>query len=127
MPVYSILLAFVVGELAFLPFPSWQSLVGLVTSATAIMYAFAPVSLTALASQDPDRARPYRLPDPKMLSPVGFVSANLIIYWSGFEATWKILAAIFIGRIVFEIALRRPATSAGRTSTGAPPPGSGPG
>jgi hypothetical protein len=28
--------------IAFLPFPSWQSLVGLVTSATAIMHAFAP-------------------------------------------------------------------------------------
>jgi amino acid transporter len=107
VPVYSILLAFIVGELAFLPFPSWQSLVGLVTSATAIMYAFAPVSLTALALRDPDRHRPYRLPYPKVLSPVGFVSANLIIYWGGFEATWKLLAAIFVGRVLFEIALRR--------------------
>jgi amino acid transporter len=107
VPVYSILLAFIIGELAFLPFPSWQSLVGLVTSATAVMYAFAPVSLTALANRDPERQRPYRLPYPKVLSPIGFVSANLIIYWSGFEATWKILAAIFLGRIVFEIALHR--------------------
>src|SRR6478735_43906 len=107
VPVYSILLAFIVGELAFLPFPSWQSLVGLVTSATAVMYAFAPVSLTALANRDPERPRPYRLPYPKVMSPIGFVSANLIIYWSGFEATWKILAAIFLGRVVFEIALHR--------------------
>lgn len=107
VPVYSILLAFVVGELAFLPFPSWQSLVGLVTSATAIMYAFAPVSLTALALRDPDRARPYRLPFPKVLSPVAFVSADLIVYWSGFEATWKILTAIFLGRVLFEISLLR--------------------
>ena len=107
VPVFSILLAFVVGEAAFLPFPSWQSLVGLVTSATAIMYAFAPVSLTALAIRDPDRARPYRLPYPKVLSPVGFISANLIVYWGGFEATWKLLAAIFLGRVIFEIRLRR--------------------
>jgi amino acid transporter len=107
VPVYSILLAFVVGLLSFLPFPSWQSLVGLITSATAIMYAFAPVSLTALAMRDPERPRPYRLPYPKVLSPIGFISANLIIYWSGFEATWKILAAIFLGRVVFEIALHR--------------------
>jgi amino acid transporter len=107
VPVYSILLAFVIGELAFLPFPSWSSLVGLVTSATAIMYAFAPVSLAALRERDPDRPRPYRLPYPRVLAPVGFVSANLIIYWSGFEATWKLLTGIFIGRILFEIALRR--------------------
>jgi amino acid transporter len=107
VPVYSILLAFIIGELAFLPFPSWSSLVGLVTSATAIMYAFAPVSLAALRERDPERPRPYRLPYPHVLAPLGFVFANLIIYWGGFEATWKLLTGIFIGRIFFEIALRR--------------------
>jgi amino acid transporter len=106
-PVYSILLAFVIGELCFLPFPSWQSLVGLVTSATAMMYAFAPVSLAALNLRDPDRPRPYRMPAPQVLAPIGFISANLIIYWSGFEATWKILTAVFVGRLIFEVALRR--------------------
>jgi amino acid transporter len=107
VPVFSILLAFVVGLLAFLPFPSWSSLVGLVTSATAIMYAFAPVSLAALQQRDPDRNRPYRLPFPSVLNPIGFVAANLIIYWGGFEATWKLLAGIFLGRVLFEIQLRR--------------------
>ncbi|UQX87010.1 APC family permease [Jatrophihabitans telluris] len=107
VPTYSILLAFVIGEITFLPFPSWSSLVGLVTGATAIMYAFAPVSLAALQARDPDRPRPYRLPMPKVLNPVGFVAANLIIYWGGFEATWKLLTAIFVGRVLFEITLRR--------------------
>jgi amino acid transporter len=107
VPMYSILLAFVVGELAFLPFPSWQSLVGLVTSATATMYAFAPVSLAALARRDPQRERPYRLPFPSVLAPVGFVSANLIIYWSGFEASWKILTAIVLGQVLYGITLAR--------------------
>jgi amino acid transporter len=107
VPFYSILLAFVLGELAFLPFPSWASLVGLVTSATAIMYAFAPVSLAALKLRNPEREHPYRIPAPLVLCPLGFVAANLIIYWGGFEATWKLLAGIFIGRIIFEIAIRR--------------------
>jgi amino acid transporter len=107
VPVYSVLLAFVVGELAFLPFPSWSSLVGLVTGATAIMYAFAPVSLAALQQRDPDRPRPYRAPFPKLLNPLGFIAANLIIYWGGFEAMWKLLTGIFVGRILFEIMLRR--------------------
>jgi amino acid transporter len=127
VPVYSILLAFVVGELAFLPFPSWSSLVGLVTSATAIMYGFAPVSLAALQQRDPDRQRPYRMPYPKLLNPFGFIAANLIIYWSGFEATWKILTGIFLGRVVFETALRRSDTLKRTISTGVPRPGSGPG
>jgi amino acid transporter len=105
VPLFSILLALVVGELSLLPLPSWQALVGLVTSATAIMYSFAPVSLAALRKRDPDRERPYRLPWPAVLAPVGFVFSNLIIYWGGFEATWKILVAIFIGRVLFEITL----------------------
>jgi amino acid transporter len=107
VPIYSILLAFIVGELAFLPFPSWSSLVALVTGATAIMYAFAPVALAALQKQDGDRPRPYKIPYPKVLNPAGFAAANLIIYWGGFEAMWKLLAGIFLGRVLFEIMLRR--------------------
>lgn len=109
-PVGSILLALVVGLIALLPFPSWQSLVGLITDATAIMYAFAPVSLEALIRQHAGRHHPYRVPWPQVLTPFGFVSANLIIYWSGFEAIWKLLTAILIGRIIFEIALHRSKT-----------------
>jgi amino acid transporter len=107
VPIYSILLAFVIGEITFLPFPSWNSLVGLVTGATAIMYAFAPVSLAALHKRDPERKRPYRAPFPAVLNPVAFCAANLIIYWGGFEAMWKLLTAIFLGRVLFEVALRR--------------------
>jgi len=111
VPINSILLAFIVGEIAFLPFPSWQSLVGLVTSATAIMYAFAPVSLYALRKRDPDRPRPYRLPAYRILSPAGFVSANLIIYWSTFAATWKLSLALVAGLIIFSITrMRLPAS-----------------
>jgi amino acid transporter len=103
VPVWSIVLSFVVGEISFLPFPSWQSLVGVITSATALMYAFAPVSLIALRRRDPERPRPYRLPAPNVLAPAGFVAANLIIYWSGFDVTWKILVAIAVGFILFLI------------------------
>jgi amino acid transporter len=101
VPLVSILLAFVVGEIAFLPFPSWQSLVGLVTSATAIMYAFGPISLYALRQRDSERPRPYRLPAYKVLAPAGFIAANLIIYWSGFEASWKLGLATLLGLLLY--------------------------
>lgn len=113
VPVYSILLAFIVGLFFFLPFPSWGKLVAIITSATAIMYAFAPVSLAALHKSDPDRPRGYRLPAPKFMCPAGFCAANLIIYWSGFDTMWKLLAMIFAGRVLFEFRLRR--ASADRT------------
>ena len=107
VPVYSIALAFIVGMFFFLPFPSWSKLVGVITSATAIMYAFAPITLAALHKRDPDRYRPYRMPWPAVLNPSGFCFANLIIYWSGFDVMWKLLALILVGRVLFEIALRR--------------------
>lgn len=105
VPLISILLAFVIGELTFLPFPSWSSIIAVVTSATAIMYAFAPVSLAALRLRDPDRPRPYNLPFPTVLAPLGFIFANLIIYWGGADTTLKLTVAIFIGRVLFEITL----------------------
>jgi amino acid transporter len=110
VPWVSILLAFVVGLIVFLPFPSWQSLVGLVTSATAIMYAFAPVSLGALRKSDPDRKRPYRLPFAAVLSPLGFVSADLIVYWSGWTTVNRLFGALILGLVAFGISmvLRKP-------------------
>ncbi|MEV5126380.1 APC family permease [Streptomyces decoyicus] len=106
VPVVSTLLAFVVGELAFLPFPSWQALVGLVTSAAAVMYAFAPVALHALRVRDGDRNRPYRLPAGRVMAPAGFVFANLIFYWSGYEADWKLGIAALLGFVVLALTRR---------------------
>jgi amino acid transporter len=103
VPIVSIIIAFIVGEIAFLPFPSWQSLVGIVTSATAIMYAFGPISLRALRLRDPGRARPYRLPAHQVLAPIAFISANLIIYWSSYQAEWKLGLAIVVGLAIFAI------------------------
>ena len=106
-PIWSILLAAVVGEAAFGPFPSWNKLVVVVTGATAIMYAFAPISLAALHKEDGDRERPYRMPAPHILLPVGFCSANLILYWGTYEVTWKLALALVLGLIIFGIGAAR--------------------
>jgi amino acid transporter len=110
VPYTSIILAFVVGLICFLPFPSWQSLVGLVTSATVIMYAFAPITLLALRKADPHRPRPYRLPAPSVLAPLAFIAANEIIYWTSWTTVWKLMLAIVAGYVIFGIsyALGRP-------------------
>ena len=47
------------------------------------------------------------MPYPRVLNPLGFIFANLIIYWGGFESMWKLLTGIFVGRVLFEIMLRR--------------------
>jgi amino acid transporter len=101
VPLVSILIAAVVGLIAFLPFPSWQSLVGLVTSATAIMYGFAPPSLGALRRTDPEEHRPFRLRGAWLISPLAFISANYIVYWSGWTADKRLFLAIIFGFILF--------------------------
>lgn len=110
VPYTSIILSFIVGLICFLPFPTWQSLVGLVTSATVIMYGFAPITLLALRKTDPDRTRPYRLPAASVLAPLGFIAANEIIYWTSWATVQKLILAVLAGYVVFGIsyALGRP-------------------
>jgi len=60
VPWVSLILAFVFGLVFLLPFPSWKALVGLVTGASVLMYAGAPLSLGAFRGQVPDADRPYR-------------------------------------------------------------------
>jgi amino acid transporter len=110
VPYTSIILAFIVGMICFLPFPSWQGLVQLSSSATVIMYAFAPITLLALRKADPNRTRPYRLPAISVLAPLAFIAANEIIYWASWTTVHKLMLAIVAGYLLFGIsyALGRP-------------------
>jgi amino acid transporter len=114
VPVVSILTAALVGLVAFGPFKSWNSLVSVVTAATAIMYAFAPVALAALHKADRGRQRSYRVPMPRLVLPAAFCSANLIMYWGGFDTNWKLALAILAGLALFAIGAWRKRTGASR-------------
>jgi amino acid transporter len=100
VPWVSLILAFVGGLVFLLPFPSWHALVGLVTGASVLMYAGAPLSLGAFRGQVPDAVRPYRLAAWWIWAPAGFIVANFIIYWSGFEVIWKLGIVIVIGYVI---------------------------
>jgi amino acid transporter len=105
IPWFSLIFAFAAGLLFLLPFPSWKSLVGLVTSASVLMYAGAPLSLGAFRGQVPEADRPYRLPWASVVAPVAFIIANLIIYWSGFETIWKLGIVLVIGYVLIGICM----------------------
>jgi len=101
VPIVSIAICFVVGMLTFLPFPDWFGLVGLITSATVIMYAMAPLALTGLRKQDPDRPRGYRLPMAWLLSPIAFIAANIVVYVSGYSTIFWLDMFILVGFVIF--------------------------
>ena len=100
VPWVGVITSFVVGCICFLPFPSWQSLVGLITSASVLMYAGAPLAFGALRRRLPHAERPYRLPGGAVLSPLAFVVAGLIILWSGWSTDWKLGVAIILGYVI---------------------------
>ncbi len=103
VPWVGLIAAFLTGCICFLPFPSWQSLVGLITSASVLMYAGAPLSLGVFRRRLPEAERPYRLPFAQVLSPFAFIVANLIILWSGWTTDWKLGVAILLGYVILAI------------------------
>ncbi|MBR7837590.1 APC family permease [Actinospica durhamensis] len=97
VPWFGLLVAFLIGCIAFLPFPTWKSLVGFITSASVLMYAGAPLAFGALRLQDRERYRPFRLAAGDFWAPVAFVVSGLIIYWSGWDTLQKLGYAIVLG------------------------------
>ena len=81
----------------------------------------------ALRHQKPDAERPYRLPWAPVLAPASFVSASLIIYWSGWEVDWKLMVAVVLGYLA-HVASRGSPTPIRSTRpwTGRRPSGCGP-
>ena len=100
VPWFGLLTAFVVGCVCFLPFPSWTSLVSLITAASVLMYAGAPLAFGVFRRRLPDTERPWRAPGGAVLAPVAFVVANLLILWSGWGTVWRLGVAIAIGYVI---------------------------
>ncbi|MFI9804118.1 APC family permease [Streptomyces sp. NPDC052301] len=100
VPWFGLAISFVTGVICFLPFPSWQTLVSFITSASVLMYAGAPLAYGVFADRLPNHERPYRLPFGKFVSPLSFVVANLIIFWSGWDTLWRLGFAILIGYVL---------------------------
>ncbi len=103
VPWFGIIAAFIIGLFFLLPFPSWHSLVGLITGASVLMYAGGPLSMGAFRGQVPDANRPYRMPAAAVLCPLAFIVADLLIYWSGFEVVWKLGVVLVIGYVIMGI------------------------
>jgi amino acid transporter len=103
VPLISLVLAFVVGLIVFLPFPSWQQLVGFITSATVLSFASGPLVLSALRKQVPDAERPFRLPGGHVIPVLAFWCSNLIVYWSGWLVNWKLFVAVLIGFVLLAV------------------------
>jgi len=103
VPIVSIIASFLIGCIAFLPFPAWSALVEFIISTTVMGYAAVPLALGAMRRQEPDHPRPFRLPAGEVMAVGAFVVANLVIYWTGWDILWRLYAAIAIGFVLLGI------------------------
>ncbi len=86
VPWVALIVTFLFGILFFFPFPSWQKMVGYVSSITVLSYGIGPIVLLQLRKYVPDRKRPFRLACAWIVAPVAFIISNAIIIWSGYAA-----------------------------------------
>jgi amino acid transporter len=105
VPWVSLVLAFVVGLIFFLPFPGWQKLVTFITSATFLLFGSGPLVWAALRRQLPEHERPFRLPGGHLIPFLGFYSSNMIVYWAGWHTNWKLFVAVLIGLALLALQL----------------------
>ena len=97
VPRIGIVVTAILGLAFMLPFPSWTKLVNVVTAAAVLMYAGAPLALGALRRTRPEATRPYRLRLAPLLAPLGFVVANFIVYWTGWQTVSTLMVALLLG------------------------------
>lgn len=100
VPWPSLILAWVVGCIFFLPFPSWQALVTIVTSLTVLSFGSGSIALLTLRKQVPDQERPYRQRGAWIIAPLALLSTNLIMYWAGWDQIWKMMLALVLGYVL---------------------------
>jgi amino acid transporter len=100
VPLVSLVLTFVVGLIVFLPFLSWQQLVGFITSATVLSFGSGPIVLAAMRRELPDHDRPFRVPFGDVIPFLAFYAANMIVIWAGWDEDWRLFVAVLIGFVV---------------------------
>ncbi len=103
VPMVSLIVTFVIGLIVFLPFPSWQQLVGFITSATVLSFGAGPLVLSAMRRQLPDFVRPFKLPGGDVIPFLALYSSNLIVFWAGWATNLKLFVSILIGLAVLVV------------------------
>jgi amino acid transporter len=103
IPWVSLVVALVVGCVFFVPAPSWYTLVGFITSTTALTYIMGGVGLPVFRKYAPTLARPFRLRGHWVWSLLGFLGAMMIVFFTPFVGGTlpNVYGAVFVGLPLF--------------------------
>ncbi len=103
IPVLPLLVSLLIGFIFFVPFPSWYKLVGFISSSTVFTYIVGGTALMTLRKHAADFKRPFKLRGASILSPIAFIGAAEIVYWTGWPLVAYLAIAIFIGLVLWAV------------------------
>ncbi|MCL5408287.1 MAG: APC family permease [Candidatus Thermoplasmatota archaeon] len=103
IPVLPLLISLVIGFVFFAPFPSWYKMVGFISSSTVFTYIVGGSALMTFRKHAADFKRPFKLGGASILSPIAFIGASEIVYWSGWPLVGYLAVAIGIGLVVWAV------------------------
>ncbi len=106
IPFNAVVVVFAIAVFYLLLLPSFASLIGVFVDAVVISYAQSAISLAIFRKKYPTENRPYKLPAYKVMAPIAYVIAGLLVYWSGFHAIIIAIPSVFAG-LLFLIMARR--------------------
>ncbi len=105
VPYWALLiLALIGGILAFVsaPIPSIYGLIEDAVVAGYLGFAVNPVALVVSRRQGATR---FRIPGGIIIAPIAFISASLIIFWSGWTTVYYAVAILTVGVVIFGLIL----------------------
>ncbi|TCP20870.1 amino acid transporter [Scopulibacillus darangshiensis] len=109
LPRATLWLTLILAILWMLPgrFQAWADLVDASTSAKAMTFVVGPVSLMALRHKKPDLHRPFLLRAAKFFTPLAFIAATLVIYWSQWKVISFLIPIVIVSLILYLIFVLR--------------------
>ncbi|WP_027416552.1 APC family permease [Aneurinibacillus terranovensis] len=82
-------------------FRGWGKLAAVISVATIISYITGPVSVMTLRKIGENFHRPLKLKGLKVIAPIGFVFASLILYWARWPLTGQVMLIMIIGLPIY--------------------------
>lgn len=107
IPFNSVVVVFAIAIFYLIMLPSFASLIGVFIDAVVISYAQSAISLSIFRVKHPDENRPFKLPAYKIVAPLAYVIAGLLVYWSTWDAIRIAIPSVFFGLIFLIIAKKK--------------------
>jgi amino acid transporter len=102
-PSRALIMNLLVGFCFFMPFPSWQHMVGFLVSCLVLGYVIGPMSLMIISKTHADKFPQHSACFINSLCFIAFYVCNLLIFWSGWATVYKVAICFAIGYGVIAI------------------------